>query len=363
MNIPPDFRTLLVNAILASFDPESAFEDMTKGHDIGVKYSEIRSMNDAYPVGLGKYIDAVWQRGKLPGLMKALLEERKDDDDITSAHTAYQSLFFEDNGEIKLNIQLFFREILKNQSLLFICREPFSEGMARMVNKKIPNLMNVTGEPKSGLSYVDNYLTEISEKLRCFKSIYLNLMLIGELYPTETLTVAHLAEVISRRLGLPWPGIKDFKYSHFIPALEYYFDELESKGDTLLFFIDQFDYPNDPDVKGFVKRFAKIILRYSRIYLIFTPYDKWEKEWEEDDVLQTEIIPFKSFTEVEIEQYLDRLYHKLKVPPHLNKPTFIQSGLACIKPEHYDTTHGSNVPVVSRELKIWYREVKKELTP
>ena len=76
---------------------------------------------------------------------------------------------------------------------------------------------------------------------------------------------------------------------------------------------------------------------------------------------------FKPFTPEQVNEYLEKLFEivKKRYTGDENKfPTkeaFIVTATDRLKPEYYDTSKGSNVPVISDELKIWFRNLKNDL--
>jgi hypothetical protein len=361
MKLPADFRNLLIRSIDNAFN-QLDFPEFTRNNDFGITYEAANPLMVTFEVGLGSFVDKVHARGNTGSLITKMIEVRPNSDEIKNLQAAFLDLY--ENVGTRLKSRVFEKRLLQKQKWLFIARDNVSDILARMVNKDTQALLVLSGESKTGLSYTRWYLGEMEEKLNCFKFLNLNLAEIGKLYSTQTITAAHIAEKIAAKLNMPFPGIKDFKFTNFIINLEARLDALAAQEEYWLFFVDQFDFHHDDDVKALVRSMGSIVLQPpSKFYLIFSAYKDWERDWNEEEADLAERLELSSFSEKEITLYLEKLYdcEEIDFRSKINKPTFIESARAILPATIYDSSEKSNVPAISNELKIWFRTTKTKL--
>jgi hypothetical protein len=361
MRIPSKFKLLLVDTIVKAFD-DSQFQAMVNDSELDITYADVKLQPDTYKVTVGKYINEVWRQEKFGAFLQLLRTTKPNDLEVRKATDTDQQLFIIEKARAEINPRQFSRYLLKNQALLFIERDLFVESVAKMINRKegVMNLITIQGQSQSGRSYIDKYFTDIGDELDCFKVIYLNLRDIGRRVPEGEVAIEHLVEFISIRLGLRLPGDGVIKYTQFLPALQNKFDSLEANDEEWLLFIDQFDYPHNPNVADFVRDLAKAVLNCPRAYLVFSAYDNWKAKWDRDDIDLTAELTFDSFTKEGIKQYLGCLYDSIDMKGRASRRAFIRSGLEAAEPKLKETTNGPNVSNVSSELRLWFRGLKKK---
>ena len=363
MTLPPVFRKALVQCILNNFG-EADFQNLTNNYINGYNFQQVRPGAFSYVDSIGPYIDQTARIGKIGSLVDAINKEREQDGEVKSMYEQFQNIFSSQGSTTKFKGDIFRKEVLKKQQALFIARDFFGVSLARMVNEEKIGMLGLRGQPKTGLSYVSSYLGDIQDELNCFKFLKLNLSDIGESYPEEIITAAHLAEIISNRLQMKeFPGIKDFKLAPFISKLTSRLDELAKNEEKWLFFFDQFDYPCNKDVKILLKNFGKIINDHpNAFYLVFSTYENWAEDWGPDLSDLVQLLDFRPFTEAEVNQYLDRLYNTKEINFRaIHIDTFMAGTKISLSKEIYNTSTGSNVPLISKELKVWFREIKNML--
>lgn len=362
MTLPSIFRKALVQCVQNNFT-EIAFVNLTRDYSVGISFQDGRPTGANYFDSIGPYLDEVAARGFIAKLVDAIKAERGQDADVIALDTLFLEIFTPQGNKTKFNDEVFIKEVLKKQSQLFIARDHFAKGLARMVNEEKISLLGLRGQPKTGLSYVSSYLGDIQDDLNCFKFLNINLKEVGESYPQETVTAAHLAELITSRLGMSFTGIKDFKLSPFLGSLEKRLDELAQEGEKWLFFFDQFSYPCSNDVKTLLKKMGRMVYDHKNaFYLVFSAYENWQQDWEDDVADVVELLDFRPFTEQEIQQYLDQLYNTKEINFRaISKDTFLAGTKTSLSKDIYNPPTGSNVPVISKELRVWFREIKNML--
>jgi hypothetical protein len=364
MTFPPGFRKSLVESIRLSYKDEYSFQTLIQNLPDLVAFEDVRPMGVIYLDALGMYVDELLRRGMLDLFMKSFFEDRSNNEDVKTIYDQYNSIFIFEDQKIKIRQKQFHREVVKNRTILFVTREPFCDGLARLVNRDALGVLSLTGESQTGLSFVHWYLEDLEEELKCFKFLLLNIKDLQEWYPDETIGPAHLAERITSRLKIPFPGIKDFKTVPFLASLEQRVDDMIRNDEKWLLFVDQYDHIESPGIKAFIKHLGRIAFQYpNTLYFVFSAYDKWEEEWGSDLADKADTIRFEYFSEEQIYDYLNKLYDTVEkdFKPAINRATFLETAKNSLPPALFDTSKGSNVPVVGKELKIWYRQLKKKL--
>jgi hypothetical protein len=363
MLLNPEYRESLIEAIQSAFS-EITFPQFTLNKPIGLTYSQTSSIYLDFPSGLGAYVDRLTGIGKLHRLINALVQENGDNDKIKTIATQFYEFYTIVNGEPKIRTEQFTRQVVNNKSVLFIGREEFSQSLCKMVNKDIACVIGLKGERQTGISHVHWYLSDLQVDMKCFQFTKLNLNEIGRRHPEDSVSAEHLAEIICIDLNIPFTGLKDFKMVPFLDLFRRILREMEAKGEKWLFFIDQFDYPHKNEVKILVQEMARIILEHpNTFYLVFSLYKDWEKEWDPVYADLVETVEFLSFSPSEVAAYLENLYQsqRVNIKVNMDRKAYLESLEGRLSTLHYNSSSGSNVPVISRELKDWYKDLKKKI--
>lgn len=366
MQFPSILKCLLIDCLRNVFD-QYTLQTFTS-HNKGVLKEDFNQVLAGPGGGLADYITKYIDRLILIDTVHELVDTLRKDNtygsvsNVASFAEQYDKFYIRENNRAVRNPGLFASMIVK-EFLPFVARENIRNTLYRMSNGQ-PKIMVLEGKPRSGLSYIQWYFSDISNKAGCFDFCYVDLKAIKHEYAGgQLVTAAHIAQFILEYLEIYDYNTQAYKYSQFLNRLKAAF-----KTRTLfsLLYIDQFDVMVSNDVYELIGGLIKDLSLYNiPCYIVLGGYNKTEK-WDPIAKTMTTTINIGtgSFTKQDIETFFKKTYEYLsaKYSFDFTEAEFVNQCFQIIPPHLFEVSvNESNVSEIGEKLLLWYKDFYNQL--
>ena len=368
--IPHDLLLELKAALRQTHDDPAgfmAFIGMMDGAQLQLGYNDVNAPTEIFEHGKWNFIKALNVKGTLPYFIQTYYQQYPDNDAVKGLFKRFQDLFETDpHGAFQLRKKLFDHVVVQKRNKLFINRRETKYFFYQMFHGKRPQVLVIHGKPRSGLSYLKNYFSHLSNESKVFSFRKIDLREDLERNEDELVYPVHIAKHLAIELKMKDryqeldTGLgKDFKFQSFLTNLKVH---LEEQGQINLFFFDHFDDTVADEVYDFITGLANIFtINNAPGFMLLAGYKETGMEQ-----LDTMNIPYEenilsSFEEDGFRQFLTKLHKSIvNEDPRFEDwldpvNTFVDTGMRLY------TDQDLNVEKVGERTQLWYKKIRQLL--